>query len=290
MSELVDRLAGFGAGIDLDSVPPSVVHQARRQLVDTVACVLEGSSHQPIRAMAELVSEQGPCSVLGTRSQMGPMRAAFINASAGAWSDMDGGNRFAGGAHVAVHAIPAALAMAEQTKARGRRLLEAIIYGYEVGARLGVGTKLRPGIHPHGTHSTVGAAAACGLMQDFGTSQLARTIDVATSLTLSTSFQAATEGATVRNAYAGVGASMGVLAADLAKAGFTGEADGLGTTFGNIIGTSFEPVKAGEDLGERWEIERSWFKQHAGARPIHAVLDVLAQLDREARVRPEEVV
>jgi 2-methylcitrate dehydratase PrpD len=120
-------------------------------------------------------------------------------------------------------------------------------------------------------------------------SRLRETLNVSTSLNLASSNRAACEGATIRNAYAGFGAAMGVFAADLVKDGFTGECDGISTVFGNIAGVFLDIDKILEDLGERWEIERGYHRFHACARCIHPSLDALISLSKTHDVLPEEV-
>ena len=115
------------------------------------------------------------------------------------------------------------------------------------------------------------------------------TLNVSTSLNLASSNRAAYEGATIRNAYAGFGAAMGVFAADLVKDGFTGERDGISTVFGNIAGVFLDIDKVLEGLGERWEIERGYHRLHACARSIHPSLDTLISISKVHEVLPQDV-
>jgi 2-methylcitrate dehydratase PrpD len=99
------------------------------------------------------------------------------------------------------------------------------------------------------------------------------------------------EGATVRNAYAGVSNMLGLVAFDLVKAGFTGEADGVGSVYGGIVADGWTPAEMTRELGERWEIARNYFKRHAACRYNHGALDALAAIAAEAggRIEPDAV-
>ena len=81
------------------------------------------------------------------------------------------------------------------------------------------------------------------------------------------------EGGTVRNAYAGVSGHMGILAHHLVQSGFTGERDGLGNFFGNVVSYTFVPEKMTGDLGKRFEIACTYFtsQSYRSRHPAAAV-------------------
>lgn len=290
-TDFIDTLVELATSISLERLPSSVVQEGRRTLVDTVGVILAGAAEPAARALAKQMAKEsvGPTStIMGSGYGAETMWAALTNATAGVWHEFDPGNRFVGG-HPAIYVVSAGLAVAEREGSPGRRLLEAIIAGYEVGARVGLGTTLRPGMDPHGSWPIVGAATTAGLLMGYVPVNLRETINVSTSLNLGTSCKAAYEGATIRNAYAGLGTAMGVLAADLVGNGFTGERDGISTVFGSIAGEFFDIEKALGDIGRRWEITRGYHKLHACARCIHPALDALTTITKEHDVAPEQV-
>lgn len=291
VEDFIDDLTKLARSISLESLPLSVVHEGRRTLVDALAVILGGMGEPQVRALARqmAVASVGPCSsILGTGQLADAMWAALANGTAGVWHEFDAGNRFVGG-HPAIYAVTVGLAVAEREDTSGKRLLEGIIAGYEVGARVGLGTTLRPGMDPHGSWPIVGAAATAGLLMDYNHTDLRETINVSTSLNLATSCKAAYEGANIRNVYAGFGAAMGVFASDLVNDGFTGERDGISTVFGGIAGVYFDVDKALDAIGQRWEIERGYHKLHACARCVHPALDALIAITGEEEILPEEV-
>ena len=56
--------------------------------------------------------------------------------------------------------MPAVLAAAQTKKVSGQQAIIAVALGYEIGARIGMASKLRVTMHPHGTWGTVGAAVS----------------------------------------------------------------------------------------------------------------------------------
>lgn len=259
-------------------LPAPVVARARITLLDTLGAIVAGQQEAEIAALvARLVKlgGSGPATaVIGTRQRAPAMSAAFLNAVAGTALELDEGNRFARG-HPSIHVLPAALVTAERLGSSGQDFLIAFALGYEIGARIGAAAQLRPGYHPHGTWGVVGAAVAIAKLNGANAAQFADIINIASSLSLATSMRTALEGGTVRNAYAGVANQLGLLAWEMAAAGFAGEHDGVVNVFGAIAGTAFKSEAMVEALGTRWEIARNYFKRHACCRYNHATLDAL---------------
>ena len=290
-AECIDVLTAHASSIALENVPPAVVHAGRRVLVDTLAVILGAAQDPRVKALSARMaaaSTDGCSSLPGTDLRADASWAALFNGTAGIWNEYDPGHRFSGG-HPGVPCVAAAWAVAEREGASGKTLLEAIIAGYEVAARVGLGTTLRPGMTAHGSWPVVGAAAAAGRLMGYNAGRLKTTINVSTTLNLATSSRAALDGATVRNVYAGFNAAAGVLAADLVGDGMTGERDGIATVFGTLAGVYFDPGKALEGLGARWEIARGYHKRFPCARCLHPALDALNDLLDGRDVPPEEV-
>jgi len=92
-----------------------------------------------------------------------------------------------------------------------------------------------------------------------------------------TRFEAATEGATVRNVYAGMSNLAALVAVDQAEAGFGGLENGVARHLESAAdGVDEAALSAG--LGERWELEHGYFKIHAACRYTHPTLDAIAAL------------
>ena len=273
-----------------DAIPVEVRRHAALVVADTVGAILGGTVEPEIRRLhARADRAAGPASVLAPGfPRVEPWWAIVANGTAGAMLELDEGNRFARG-HPAVHVVPAALAEAERLGASGKALLTALVLGYEVAARLGAAAPVRPGVHMHGVHGTVGAAAAVARLRGLDPGGTAAALAVAAGLTLATSWRSALEGAMVRNAYAGVAGANGWLAVDLAEAGFTGLGDMLTETFGRISGVGFDAAAALDGLGRRFEVTRNYFKRYACCRYNHAAIEALEGILGERALAPEEV-
>ncbi|MER3399166.1 MAG: 2-methylcitrate dehydratase [Chloroflexota bacterium] len=274
-----------------EQLPQGVIEQAKLVLLDTLGAIVGGSQLPEIGTLARFYAAGGGferATILGQEFKVPLKEAAFINGCAGVALELDEGHRLAGG-HPAVHVLPAALALAETRQLSGRELLVALVVGYEVAARIGMATSLRPMVHPHGTWGCLGAAAAAARLIGWPAERVAEALSVTGSLTLATSWCTALEGATVRNAYAGLANLSGLLAIELVAAGFTGPADGPGLTFNQATGEGFRAGEILIGLGSDWQITHNYFKFHACCAYNHPVLDALLELRTARPFEPEEV-
>ncbi len=281
MAGYLDRISRFAAELQFEDLPAAVVERAKYVLADTLAVAAAGAAEQEIERLIErVVPADGPALLLAAGRRADTLNAALINGTAGTFLELDEGNQFARG-HPAVHVVPAIVALGEEGGLSGRELILALVIGYEIGARIGIAAKIRMSMHPHGTWGTVGAAVASAKLAGLDAPGMRQIVNVSSSLGLSTSRQTMLQGGTVRNFYSGASNYLGLMALKLVQAGFTGELDGLGTVYGNVISESFEPEAMTAELGKRFEILRNYFKQHACCRYNHSALDALMKIAAE---------
>lgn len=285
----LDALAQFLA--DTREVPPAVEAHAALVVLDTIGVILAGSQEPEAARLIRRLDALG-CRGAATVFASGfprtdPPGAAFANGTAGTFLELDEGHRPTG--HPGIHVVPPALALGEALGASGREVLRAVVLGYEVQARLSASCRLRPGVHPHGSLGVVGAAAASGALLGFDARTTAELLSASASFALAPPFSACIEGATIRNGYAGAGAQLGMQAALMVESGFTGLRDGLGETFGRLVGEHFDPAALADGVGGRFEITRNYFKFHACCAYNHPALDAVTAILSQHRVDPAAV-
>ena len=286
----LDELCSFLDTVCFEDLPRSLRQHACLVVADTLAVIAAGSIEPEVRSLTarRQTSTSGRASIIGAGSRTSAEQAAFLNGTAGTFLELDEGSQFALG-HPGVHVLPAALAAAEVNRSSGRELLLAVVLGYEVAARIGIGATIRPSMHPHGTWGTVGSAVAVAKLGGADTEQLRTVINIASTLGLGTSRETMYQGGTVRNSFAGFSGSIGLTVWDLLQAGFCGERDGLATVWGSVLSTAWEPNALTDSLGSRWEIARNYFKLHACCRYNHAALDALARITEQRQVEVDDI-
>lgn len=272
----LDELARFAAEYPTTDVPEAAIERTKLIVADCIAAIVGGNAEPEMQALYKSANAQvvGPALILGTAHHATTSQAALINGTAGTFLEMDEGQTFSKG-HPGIHTVPAALAAAQASDVSGADFLAAVAIGYDVGARVGIGSALRLTMHPHGTWGSINAATVVARLAGYDTDKMKTAINIGATLGLSTSRRTMLEGGTVRNSFAGVSGQMGIMAGDLVDAGFCGEIDGVAHVYGKVVSDTFDPDAVVEGLGERWEVTRNYFKMHSCCRFNHAALDAL---------------
>jgi 2-methylcitrate dehydratase PrpD len=281
----------FLCSMRFEDLPPAVVERAKRLAADLFAIVTAGNQSAELQTLARsrLRSVQGGnCWVIGTPGRAPAREAAFLNGIASTWHDFDEGSTIAW-SHPGSQTIPAAFAAAQELGATGREFLTALVAGYEACARVGMASRMRVSVHPHGTTGTIGSAVAIARLKRFGEVDMRNVINVAATMALTTNRQAMLDEATVRNLYSGHSALAGATAVELVEAGFTGQRDGIGFTYGTVIADGFDPLRYVQGLGRDWLILEGYFKLHPAGRYAHAAIDALEDALQGARIAPGEI-
>lgn len=297
---LAGQLAAYGHRLSLDQVPDDVLDHARYLLVDLIGAALAGvdtrEAMAAVRAVRKMALAGGPCTIWGRQRRTAPTGAALVNGIAAHARELDD---FGGVDHTGAVVVPALLAVGEAWPVvSGKRLLEAMIFGYEVGRRvLDACGGYRPHNHVDGWHST----GTCGSFAAAAAVSKALGLDVREStwaLGLAGSFTGGTwaftrDGAMSKRYHAGRAAETGVTAVCLAQSGFTGPAAIFEAPWGGFLGTYARaapaPAELVRGLGERYGIMRSGIKPYAACRDIHSSLDVILQARRVHHLGPDDI-
>jgi 2-methylcitrate dehydratase PrpD len=276
--------ASFAHDLRFEDLPVPVVDRAKLVILDCIGAITAG------RAEPEVKAAQGLLRPKPGGGHQSALLQAMLDGTAGTSLEIDEGNQYARG-HPGIHVVPAVLACSGNRPVSGRDVIVATVLGYEIGARIGIASKLRVAMHPHGTWGTVGAAVGVAKLSGASAADMIQTINIASTLGLTTSRRTMLEGATVRNVYAGMSNMLGMMAWDLAQAGFKGEADGVGSVYSGIVADDWTPSEMIKGLGHHWEILRNYFKRHAACRYNHGALDALAKIvaDCGGRLSPNDI-
>ena len=141
MGQAIEELARFAAGTPWEMIPAAVREHSKLVLLDTLGVILAGSL-QPevadVRARLTATGGRGGTVYAPGWPTTDPRTAALLNGLAGRSIELCEGHRYVS-CQGAVQVLPTALASAESLERTGRETLAALIFGYEVAARLGPG-------------------------------------------------------------------------------------------------------------------------------------------------------
>jgi 2-methylcitrate dehydratase PrpD len=286
-------LVGAVRGIRFEEIPDEALEAARHCLLDFLGVALAGA-REPLTEILvrEVVRPEGAAQagLIGRAEQATRQSAALVNGAAGHALDFDDTHTGMGG-HPSVPVLPALLALAEGGGATGRDLLAALVAGIELECRLGLlvgGGHYAAGFHSTGTLGTFGAAAACAHLLQLDADAWLNAMGLAGTQAagLKSGF-----GTMAKPLHAGRAASAGLLAATLARGGFTAQpailevAQGFAATH-----ACTEPSVARlEQQPAHLLIRDTLFKYHAACYLTHAAIEAAGRLREDRGLDPEKI-
>jgi 2-methylcitrate dehydratase PrpD len=294
---LTQKLAEFIINTPVSDLPREALDGARDALIDTIGCGLVGTQEEASRIVVRFIRGQGgnaQATVWGVGLATTASDAAFANGVFTHVLDYDDTHSNLRG-HPSASLVPAILAVGEQAHASGSAVLGAYAIGLEVAGKLG--RALGDGHYLHGWHATgtagvFAATAAAGRLLGLSVEELRRALGIAAS---ESSGLLRNFGTMTKPFHAGHAAKNGVIAALLAKQGFTADPsifdgkDGFLSTYGGGDG---QPL--GELIGRLanpWEILKPglFFKRWPCCYCNHRSIGGLLQMIPEHGLTPDEV-
>jgi 2-methylcitrate dehydratase PrpD len=288
MGKAIEELAHFAAATPWEAIPATVRGHAKLVLLDTLGVILAGSVQPEVAgARARLTATGGHGATVYAPGwpTTDPRTAALLNGFAGRSIELCEGHRYVS-CQGAVQVLPTALASGEWLDRSGRETLAALIFGYEVAARLGAGLTARPLAHQNGQAPLLGAVAAGARLRGSTAEQMSLALRIGAILALTPGYTNAVAGATALNVAGGMSGFAGALAPELALAGVAAQPNAIEEAFGQLVGDGFQPEAVTEELGQRWEIARNYFRLRACCNPIYSALDALEDILTDLRPDP----
>jgi 2-methylcitrate dehydratase PrpD len=191
-------------------------------------------------------------------------------------------------------AVPIVLALAEADPSiTGADIALALTVGYEVGLRIGnaaTTSLFLNGFHPQGTSGAFVAVATAGKLLKLDAEAMQNALGIAGSM--GAGLMAAQEGAMVKRLHAGRAAQGGLMAALLAKRGFTGISDVVEAGYGGFLSSLSRTPNVARllnGLGNDWEAGKVGFKMYPNVTSIHAALDALRAILIEENLSASDI-
>lgn len=274
LQEQLDRQADFIAGLKYEDLPDEAIDQAKRILLDSIACIAVGNSEYIEDAFPE-----GGYPLIGKR-RISKCDSILLNASAMVKNELDEGNQFAFG-HPACHIVPSFLAECQDINPTGKDAITALVAAYEVSCRWGGATKLKSQMHVHGTSQTLGAAAVCCKLKKRDRASIVKSIVLANSLPQATTWTSAFHGDQLRNIYIGLSNLVGSMASNMIDAGIESSVDSLLSVWQEVLDGEIDFELLSKDIGKNYLITKNYFKLHSACRYTHSFVDMVNQVMTE---------
>jgi 2-methylcitrate dehydratase PrpD len=285
-------LAEFVANHPSRGWSDAVDHEAHRTFFNWFGCAVGAAHHEAADAAIRALNVMQPApqaTVLGRKERLDMAGAALVNGITSHTFDFDD-THLKTIIHPAGPVASALLALAEVTGASGRTLIDALVLGIDVACR--VGNAMYPDHYDRGWHITgstgmLGAAAGCARMLGLNADQTQMALGIAASTPVGLREQF---GTMTKPFHPGAAARAGLLAALLAREGFTASKRALEAPRGlmQVASTKCDWTEITHELGSRFEISFNTYKPFACGIVIHPAIDACAQL-RAAGVKAEDV-
>jgi 2-methylcitrate dehydratase PrpD len=291
---------------NLESFPREAVSVARQCIVDGLGVILAGSTARGSAIVRDYVRarrEAGEATVLGAETlTCSAASAALANGNAGHALDFDDTQLssspdrvFGLLTHPTIPPLAASLALGERLGVSGRRMLEAYLIGFEVECKMAEAidpSHYQNGFHSSGTFGTFGAAMSAAKLLDLDAETLANALAIAASMSSGIRLNF---GTMTKPLHVGRAAQNGVIAAELAAAGFTGGHEALDSQWGFFRVFSFGAGFDADLLGSGLNNPPSIVTPGVSLKPYpcgslgHPSMDAMLKLVLTHDVKPNQV-
>ena len=283
-------LAEHVCGCSLADLPAATRSATCDDILDTFGCLLGGSGEPGIAELFGIVDGWGGAEqsqVMLRQRRLPAPHAALMNASMAHALDFDDTLDHGGSIHPGASVLGASFAVSDLLGGvSGQDLLLAIALGLDVSCRIALASTLDRGWHRTAAIGVFGAAAAAGKLLGLGAEQMVNALGIAFSQAAGNR-QCIVDGALTKRLQAGQAASSGVLAALLAREGFTGAHNIFLGRFGFFElyqPDGYDAAKLTEELGRAFRGDELSFKPYACGRPQHAMLDAAIAAREQLRL------
>ena len=302
MKTTLETIAHWAAEVPEDW-PDSCIEPALHGITDTVGCMVSGAADEAAVGVRRTIdgwsSAGGPASIIGSATTAPTPFAAFANGTAAHAQDFDD-NFLAALTHASAVLVPAILALAEETGASGKEIVDAYLVGLEAHAAIGRGVNRShylKGWHATATVGCIGTAAACGRLLGLDAPRMTHAMSLGVSMAAGLKGQF---GSHAKPFQAGMAAQNAVLAACFARDGVEGRAEVLDNDYGFLKvfggdappGWDFDTFPLGDSQGGPAHVIETVGlapKCHPCCGSTHKSIDNLLDLKRQHGFAPDDV-
>ena len=290
---MFQKLLRFIAETTFEDIPPEVMNQAKRCVLDWVGVTVGGVAHPASSILIELVKELGgkdQASIFGTSLKSSMVNAALVNGAMSHVLDFDD-THLAALMHPSAPLLPAIFAFGEYEGTSGKDFLTAFVLGFEAETRISL--SMGASHYDRGWHSTAtmgrfGAAAGVAKLMKLDPPKMGFAFGLAGT---QASGIRKVFGSMAKSFHPGKAAFDGLLSALLAQKGYTSSENILEGEkgLGSLLTGDFQLSRGLEGLGSRYLLLDLSFKPYASCLYTHPAIDGVIQLRNKYGVDPQEI-
>jgi 2-methylcitrate dehydratase PrpD len=304
---LVEAVAAFVQDTRYEELPPVVIEETKKIILDSLGCGLAAVDTPNGRIGIDYGRKLGgaatEATIIGVREKSSIFGASFANGELINALDYDG---VLPPGHVTPYVLPVALALAEMDEASGQHFIVAMAVAHELTYRFGkamdylrdiTGSEVRlPSVYGYSS-AIFGAVAGLAKLRPGGVEIAANALGMAAAISPVNSQAAWFEQApvsTVKYTMPGVVVQSALTAYFMAKMGHRGNIgilDDRDHGYPRFIGTKrWQPERLVEGLGNVWGFPPAQsYKPYPHCRIFHGLLDGLREIIEEHGITPNEI-
>jgi 2-methylcitrate dehydratase len=298
------ELAKYATSLTFQDLPPDVIHQTKRLVLDTLGCAIGGYDSEANRAIQELIKELGhleETTVFGSGLKTSCLNAALVNGVMVRYLDYNDtafiiqGETYRTGYHPS-EIIPGILALGERQRLSGKEVIAAIVAGYDLSLCFLEAVR-GPGMEKKGWNGDTRGAYIMPLMAGkllgLNENQIENAVGIAGSChaVLGILDTPAEEYTMTKNIRFPTMSYAGIMAAMLAKKGFTGPTtiiEGNDGFVQVIMNGEYDLTKLIPTKG-KFAIRETCIKSITADFSSHGHLTATLKLVKENDIKPEDV-
>ncbi|MHB8105311.1 MAG: MmgE/PrpD family protein [Dehalococcoidales bacterium] len=298
MSAINDFVKHFAA-TRYEDIPSEAVDAVKKEVLDSLATALGGSSKAGVGELVDMVKEWGGAkqsTIIAYGFKCPAPNAAQVNGTMIHALDYDDGHQTAL-VHIGCVTVSTAFAAAERRgKVSGKELVTSIALGGDFMSRLGLASRpgksaLSSSWHPTTLFGFLGAAAVAGRIFGLDEEKMINAIGLAYHQCGGAGSGVA-DGALAKRMGPGLAAKAGLTSALMAERGITGERDALegkAGIFKTYMGGDYEPKVLTADLGKRFEVVNIGDKPYPCCGLTHACIDAALALKSKYKIQADKI-
>lgn len=298
---ILDDLADFTYSTNFNDLSEKMIQDIKNRFIDSLGLCLAAKSEELDTGVTEIMQEWGgkPSSnIFGTNFKMPAASAALVNGTLAHSLDFDD-THLPSVLHPSASVIPGTIAQAQAVDASGKDVILAAALGLELCVRIGMGGYLETKgniFFNKGWHATsiCGAIAVAGLsakLLNLDKKGIGDAMSIAASMS-SGIIEANRSGGSVKRLHCGWAAHSGIIAASLAKGGFTGPPTVFEGRFGfynAFLDGQYDEAVVTNGLGKKWLTEDIFYKPYPANHYTHAGIDAALALKKEHDIKIDEI-
>ena len=296
MKETISRkIAKFAINLKYEDIPSNVIYEVKRFLYDSIGCALGGYHTKDVNIIHDIYKNIGgkpEATIIGFGDKIPAINASFVNSLMIRSLDFNDIYWKEDPSHPS-DIIPAALSVGEMVNASMKDVIVAIVLAYEFEMRMCEFAV--PGVRErkwhHATLTQFVSPVVAGKLLNLTEDEMVNAIGISASHNFTIGCPTAGKLTMMKNTVDPMAVQSGVLAAIMAKKGYTGTEEIFEGKEGliDVLGPRWDTSKFLSNLGNPFKILECGMKAFPAEALTHTHITATLKIVIENDIKPEDI-